>query len=118
MKYINATIHDESEGSASTEAVEPQDVFDFAAGTSTGGLIAIMLGKLGMNLKECIQAYHDLSRNIFGKRHLRGRITHGLAPTKYSGTCLERRTKELIESKDFEVNLPMASDVDRDRIAW
>lgn len=68
--------------------MEPHHIFDLVAGTSTGGLIAIMLGKLGMNITECIEAYGKLSKKIFGKKHVRGIITGGLAPSKYSGLVL------------------------------
>ncbi|KAI6747676.1 hypothetical protein HG530_015784 [Fusarium avenaceum] len=44
---------------------KPCDVFDVIAGTSTGGLIAIMLGRLEMNIEDAITAYSDLSRRIF-----------------------------------------------------
>ena len=36
-------------------------------GTSTGGLIAIMLGRLRMTVDECIVEYKTLSPNIFTK---------------------------------------------------
>jgi len=38
-------------------------------GTSTGGLIAIMLGQLGMTVNECIAEYKALSPSIFTKIH-------------------------------------------------
>lgn len=47
------------------DGVGPRDVH-FVARTNTGGYIAIMLGKLGISLQECIQAYHDLFRSGFG----------------------------------------------------
>ncbi|KAL2204191.1 FabD/lysophospholipase-like protein [Sarocladium strictum] len=40
-------------------------------GTSTGGLIAIMLGRLGMTVDECINSYLHLSKEIFGKKKSR-----------------------------------------------
>ncbi|KAH6876729.1 acyl transferase/acyl hydrolase/lysophospholipase, partial [Thelonectria olida] len=43
----------------------PCNVFRLIGGTSTGGIIAIMLGRLGMSVKDCITAYHSLSRDIF-----------------------------------------------------
>ncbi|KAH8930564.1 hypothetical protein BT69DRAFT_1184446, partial [Atractiella rhizophila] len=36
------------------EEVRPCDVFDLICGTSTGGWIALMLGRLGMTVQECI----------------------------------------------------------------
>lgn len=50
MRHINTGLNEavrEVSGDPETpKELEPQDVFDFVAGTSTGGLIAIMLGKL------------------------------------------------------------------------
>ena len=116
MRHINNVIEQRTHGEEIR--VGPRDVFDFVAGTSTGGLIAIMLGKLGMSLEESIQAYRDLSRKIFKKRHIRGRITHGLAPTKYSGSHFERHIKDLIAKRAFPVDAPMVSNDKRDCITW
>ncbi|THY56482.1 FabD/lysophospholipase-like protein [Aureobasidium pullulans] len=46
--------------------VKPCDVFDLIGGTSTGGLIAIMLGRLEMSVDECIKAYSGLIATVFG----------------------------------------------------
>ena len=43
----------------------PCDYFDLLGGTSTGGLLAIMLGRLQMDARSCIVAYRDLSKKIF-----------------------------------------------------
>ena len=118
MQHINAVVQRQRRGEEIRDAVGPSDVFDFIAGTSTGGLIAIMLGKLGMSLEDSIQAYYDLSKSIFEKRHIRGRITHGLAPTRYSGSHLRRCIEDLIQKKKFPVAIPMVSDHKRDHIAW
>ena len=45
----------------------PCDWFDLIIGTSTGGLIALMLGRLQMPVNEAIDAYETLSKNVFGK---------------------------------------------------
>ena len=116
MRHINIAIKRQRRGE--DIGVGPRDVFDLVAGTSTGGLIAIMLGKLGMSLEESIQAYYDLSESIFKKRHIRGRITHGLATTRYSGRHFERQIKGLIEKKHLPVTFPMVSDDNGDYIAW
>ncbi|KAI1846846.1 hypothetical protein JX266_007067 [Neoarthrinium moseri] len=50
----------------------PCNYFDFMIGTSTGGLIAIMLGRLRMSVEECIKEYLRLSNRIFRpKRYIR-----------------------------------------------
>ncbi|KAH6633953.1 hypothetical protein B0J18DRAFT_414818 [Chaetomium sp. MPI-SDFR-AT-0129] len=46
---------------------KPCDCFDMIGGTSTGGLIAIMLGRLRMTIDECIDAYTTLSGRVFEK---------------------------------------------------
>ncbi|KAL6712759.1 hypothetical protein ACLMJK_009697 [Lecanora helva] len=44
----------------------PCHYFDYMAGTSTGGLIAIMLGRLRMNIDDCISDYETLGGQVFG----------------------------------------------------
>ena len=45
----------------------PCDRFDLIVGTSTGGLIALMLGRLNMPVNDAIGAYETLLKNVFGK---------------------------------------------------
>ena len=51
----------------SADALKPCNYFDLIGGTSTGGLLAIMLGRLRMDVRACKQAYRDMSRQIFQK---------------------------------------------------
>ncbi|KAH8201376.1 hypothetical protein TruAng_004459 [Truncatella angustata] len=44
---------------------KPCDHFDVIGGTSTGGIIAIMLGRLSMTVNECIQAYDKVGQAAF-----------------------------------------------------
>lgn len=46
----------------------PCHYFDYIAGTSTGGLIAILLGRLRMSVPSVIQEYKDLSSRVFMER--------------------------------------------------
>ncbi|KAI8932165.1 hypothetical protein NX059_011048 [Plenodomus lindquistii] len=46
----------------------PCNYFDLIVGTSTGGLIAIMLGRLRMSITDCIHEYRTLGIAIFGIR--------------------------------------------------
>ncbi|KAH9207828.1 acyl transferase/acyl hydrolase/lysophospholipase, partial [Leptodontidium sp. 2 PMI_412] len=57
-----------------TDPPKPCDHFDLMGGTSTGGLIAIMLGRLRMSVKDCIDAYTTLMDNIFVKQRHRVKI--------------------------------------------
>jgi patatin-like phospholipase/acyl hydrolase len=70
------------------EILEPRDIFDLVAGISTGGLIAIMLGKMGMNIRECIYAYQKLSGEIFSKKSICGRFTGGALKPRYDGVAI------------------------------
>ncbi|QRW02518.1 patatin-like phospholipase protein [Ceratobasidium sp. AG-Ba] len=46
--------------------LEPWEAFDMICGTSTGGLIAIMLGRLHMPVEKAIEAYAALAKYVFG----------------------------------------------------
>ena len=96
--------------------LHPRHVFQLVAGTSTGGLIALMLGKMGMTADDCITQYENLSKEIFGKRHLRGRITHGLAPARYSGKSLRNCIRKLLKDCGYSEELSMRHD--NDKIPW
>ena len=49
---------------------KPKQYFDLAAGTSTGGLIALMLFRLHMDVPQCRDSYHALAHKIFAPRFL------------------------------------------------
>jgi hypothetical protein len=118
MKQINQSIRSSLGPEIEHKDVEPHDIFDLVAGTSTGGLIAIMLGKLGMTVEQCIDAYYRLSETIFGSKHLRARVTGGLAPAKYSGSRMRGCVRKLIHQYRSNKDLPMSADENGDRIAW
>ncbi|ORY07783.1 phospholipase [Clohesyomyces aquaticus] len=44
---------------------KPCDFFDLIGGTSTGGLLAIMLGRLKLDIQTCINVYLKLSEDAF-----------------------------------------------------
>lgn len=44
----------------------PCHYFNYVGGTSTGGLIAIMLGRLRMTVDDCIKEYETLGEAVFG----------------------------------------------------
>lgn len=45
--------------------LKPCDFFDLIGGVSTGGIIAIMLGRLRMSIEACIAAYKELGEYVF-----------------------------------------------------
>jgi hypothetical protein len=44
---------------------KPADHFDLICGTGTGGLIAIMLGRLRLDLETCKEVYVRMTRKVF-----------------------------------------------------
>ncbi|VUC23726.1 unnamed protein product, partial [Clonostachys rosea] len=84
---------------------KPCDYFHLIGGTSTGGLIAIMLGRLRMDVDECIAKYLDLSVHVFqfkrNKMNILGRGKDFLgANGKYDSERLADMFK--FQAKDLE----------------
>lgn len=88
---------EESDGKLDGEELGNEDdllpchYFDFMYGTSTGGLIAIMLGRLRMRIEECLDAYRMVGDKLFGHR----RSVVPMA-TKYRHQPLERAVQDIV----------------------
>ncbi|THZ71239.1 phospholipase, patatin family protein [Aureobasidium pullulans] len=83
---------------------KPCDYFDVIGGTSTGGLIAIMLGRLDMSVDECIKAYTELSATVFHKKH---RIPFGIKGNlkeRYDSKVLEQAIKQIVRNRNLDEN--------------
>lgn len=81
---------------------KPCDYFDLICGTSTGGLMAIMLGRLRMNTQVCKRAYCDMSRDIFNRSFLRYPLTWWDAfwgNPWYDGKKLEKAIKTVVSQQ-------------------
>ncbi|KAI4109374.1 MAG: hypothetical protein L6R37_000531 [Teloschistes peruensis] len=72
----------------------PCHYFDYIGGSSTGGLIAIMLGRLRMTVDECLEAYQRLSAKVFEKPA--NRLMRSL--NKYSSSTRRDSFQELFET--------------------
>ena len=59
--------YNETEGRPPTrdQIPKPCEYFDLIAGTGTGGLIAIMLGRLRLDLETCKEVYVRMTRKVF-----------------------------------------------------
>ncbi|KAL8725338.1 MAG: hypothetical protein Q9181_006448 [Wetmoreana brouardii] len=69
----------------------PCHYFDYIGGSSTGGLIAIMLGRLRMTVDQCLEAYKGLSAQVFEKPTSRLRRSWN----KYSSSTRQDTLQEL-----------------------
>ncbi|KAK1948758.1 phospholipase, patatin family protein, partial [Colletotrichum sublineola] len=89
-------------------SVKPCQVFDLIGGTGTGGLIAIMLGCLEMDVDECISAYTKLIKEVFGKRihWCLVRITAKIQP-RFDSKKLQDAVEAVLVSKGVPVTTPL-----------
>ncbi|KAF8251751.1 FabD/lysophospholipase-like protein, partial [Wilcoxina mikolae CBS 423.85] len=74
------------------ELPRPHMYFDIIGGTSTGGLIAIMLGRLRMSTEEAITAYADLAKYIFKDKKFK--MQDGL----FKATRLEEAIQKIVKN--------------------
>ena len=78
----------------------PCHYFDYMAGTSTGGLISIMLGRLRMNIDDCIADYEKLGEKVFAHSrwcHLRSPLW--LPREKYNHKVLQEVVEEVVDAR-------------------
>ncbi|KAJ4347231.1 uncharacterized protein N0V89_011170 [Didymosphaeria variabile] len=69
----------------------PCHYFDYMYGTSTGGLISVMLARLRMTVPQCLEIYRQVGDDLFGHR----RSTLPLA-TKYHHKPLEKAVQTIV----------------------
>ncbi|KXL42424.1 hypothetical protein M433DRAFT_543131 [Acidomyces richmondensis BFW] len=92
------SAHDISHFKAmSEEELLPCHYFDFMYGTSTGGLIATILGRLRMTVSEGLELYRKVGEDLFRKR--RSNIP---LMTKYYHEPLERAVQEIVGARCHE----------------
>ena len=100
-------VEAKKEGIDLADEPRPCDVFDLIVGTSTGGLVAVMLGRLHMTVDECIQQYELLGSRVFGKRQWggqTGRLVKGmLNSTFYETETLQAAIKSVLALRRIEV---------------
>jgi hypothetical protein len=100
------------------EIPKPCDHFDLIAGTGTGGLIAIMLGRLRLDLDTCKDVYVRMTRRVFETDKTFAGIP--FKSTMFKASKLEEVIKECVkehtifedEGNDTLANAtPMSADV-------
>lgn len=94
----------------------PCHYFDYAVGTSTGGLISIMLSRLRMTVDDCIREYKTLGQKIFG--HPRPLAFGAILWHKFDYRVLERVLQDAITrhsdgSEEYEAEFPSDEDLCR-----
>ncbi|KAF1824484.1 FabD/lysophospholipase-like protein, partial [Dissoconium aciculare CBS 342.82] len=94
------------------EIPKPCDHFDLIAGNGTGGLIAIMLGRLRLDLDTCKEVYVRMTRRVFeSDKTLLGMPLKG---TMFKATKLEESIRDCVREHtvfDHEGNDSLANAV-------
>lgn len=94
LQQLMATVNPES-------PPKPCEYFDMIGGTSTGGLIAIMLGRLRMTVDDCIDAYTSLSDKVFEKKSHRVTVK-GKLQGRFDKVELEGAVKQILVDRSFD----------------
>lgn len=77
-----------------SEIPKPCDHFDLIVGTGTGGLIALMLGRLRLDIETCKELYVQLTRMVFETDKTIAGIPY--RSTLFKATKLEEAIKECV----------------------
>ncbi|QMW26536.1 acyl transferase/acyl hydrolase/lysophospholipase [Aspergillus flavus] len=96
--------------SAEGKPRKPCEVFDMIAGTSTGGLCAIMLGRLEMTVDECIEAYNRFMKKVFNVSSLRKNTRLVWKGSRFSADNIEVVIKELIKERLGDSEAPLLNE--------
>lgn len=93
----NMTADLSARKATSEEELLPCHYFDFMYGTSTGGLIATILGRLRMTVTEGLELYRKVGDDLFGKRRSKVPLM-----TKYYHEPLEKAVRDIVSSRCHE----------------
>ncbi|KAI9775396.1 MAG: hypothetical protein M1839_001251 [Geoglossum umbratile] len=78
-----------------TDLPRPCDYFNLIGGTSTGGRIAIMLGRLQMSTKEALEEYRAIAGQIFSAKNKKWVVVDGA----FKATTLEQEIKRVVATR-------------------
>ncbi|KAF8579258.1 FabD/lysophospholipase-like protein [Ramaria rubella] len=93
LLILQEIMHRIKEKEQLTESPLPCRYFDLIGGTSTGGIIALMLGRLGMSVAEAIECYGTLAQRVFSDVKPFGK------DGKFKASKLEEIVKEIVKRK-------------------
>ncbi|KDQ50311.1 hypothetical protein JAAARDRAFT_200086 [Jaapia argillacea MUCL 33604] len=79
----------------------PCQYFDLIGGTSTGGLIALLLGRLRLSVEDATRLYAEMVRQVFSEQKFR------CQEGKFKATKLEEALKHIVMSSTGDPHAPM-----------
>lgn len=83
----------------------PYEMFEMICGVGTGGIIAILLGRLKLTVSLAIEAYLQIARQVFGQS--KGVIATVRRKARYSASKLESVIGEVVKHLSGESPLPL-----------
>ena len=91
---------------------EPKQCFDFICGTSTGGLVAILLGRLGKTLDECETLFRTFGSKIFSGSSTSRATRLAFTGSKHASEGLVEVIRgqardEIMHEQDFKTHIPV-----------
>jgi patatin-like phospholipase/acyl hydrolase len=91
---------------------EPNQCFDFIVGTSTGGLLAVLVGRLGKTLDECETLFRTFGSKIFSGGSASRTTRLALTGSKYASDGLaeiirEQAHEEMMLEKEVKTHVPV-----------
>ena len=92
---------------------EPKQCFDLICGTSTGGLVAILLGCLGKTLDECETLFRTFGSKIFSGGSASRAARLALTGSKHASEGLaevirEQAREEMMHEKEVKTHVPVS----------
>jgi len=88
----------------------PCEMFEMICGVGTGGIIALLLGRLRLDVAVAIEAYLQIVRQVF--RQSKGVIAAVRRKTRFSATKLEAVTREVVKRISGHEELDLADPSD------
>ncbi|KAK6506597.1 hypothetical protein TWF481_005055 [Arthrobotrys musiformis] len=122
LLLLEALMHDifvEIHGRAprrGEEVTKPCEVFDLIGGTGTGGLIAIMLGRLRMSVQTCKEVYTRMTRYVFETDKRFAGIPYG--ETLYKASKLERAIRTVVRERTKDDHLDLNMEMNSEDEDW
>ncbi|KAF8815236.1 FabD/lysophospholipase-like protein [Phlegmacium glaucopus] len=94
LRHLMKQIHTDPD----LDPPKPCQVFDLICGSSTGGLIAILLGRFGLSCDEAIEVYEEIGATMFDGEADNGKIWgHIIHGEQFSSSKFEKKLEEIIE---------------------
>ncbi|KAE9366396.1 phospholipase [Stipitochalara longipes BDJ] len=97
------------------DAVKPCELFDLIGGTSTGGIIAIMLGRLEMDVDDCIKEYTSMFEVIFAQKGLTVTLW-GKLKGRFDSTVLEQCVRKILKERGLSEHEPLNDGTERCKV--